>query len=97
MDDVMAKTEISKRPTEASLLQWLQEFVATRAGVRPEDLDVDASFESLGLDSRGAVQASGALEKALGLRLPPGLLYEHPTVRALARHLAEELGCEEER
>jgi hypothetical protein len=31
------------------------------------------------------------LEKALSLRLSPGLLYEYPTVVSLASHLAGEL------
>jgi acyl carrier protein len=81
--------------TEASLTEWLKAFIAARAGLSSEQIDVEASFDAFGLDSRTAVQASGALEKALSLRLPPGLLYEYPTVSALAAYLAGELGCAE--
>lgn len=92
----MAKKLVLPRPlTHSSLVEWLQGFIAAQAGVSPDQVGPDVLFETFGLDSLSAVKASGVLEKALGLRLTPGLLYEYPTVSALADHLATELGCAE--
>ncbi|MEO3814018.1 SDR family NAD(P)-dependent oxidoreductase [Sphaerisporangium sp. B11E5] len=48
----------------------------------------DRSFRDLGLDSMTAVQLRDHLSRALGRRLPSTLVFDHPTPRALAGHLA---------
>lgn len=77
--------------TAQTLRQWLIEHLAARLGVDPGDIDADKSFEAYGLDSRVAVQVSGALEKVIERRLSPGLLYEHQTINDLSAHLTREL------
>lgn len=77
--------------TAESLHRWLTETLATVVGADSADFDTGRSFESYGLDSRVAVQLSGALEKLVDRRLSPGLLFEHPTVDDLSGHLAREL------
>lgn len=79
--------------TQASLTDWVRVFIAPRVGLPAEQIGVDVPLEEFGLGSLSVVQASGDLEKALSLRLPPGLLYEHATISALAAFLAGELGC----
>ncbi|QFG24943.1 acyl carrier protein [Actinomadura sp. WMMB 499] len=74
-----------------SLRAWLIEHLAERVGAAPADIDTGKSFEAYGLDSRVAVQVSGALEKIVERRLSPGLLYEHQTIDDLSAHLASEL------
>jgi acyl carrier protein len=77
--------------TAETLRQWLIEHLAARVAVDPGDIDTGKSFEAYGLDSRVAVQVSGALEKIVERRLSPGLLYEHQTIDDLSSHLAREL------
>lgn len=67
---------------------WLVAHVAEAAGIAAEEVDVQETFDSFGLSSREAVTMSGDLEEWLGVRLPPTLVYQYPTVQKLAEYLA---------
>ena len=71
-----------------SIQDWLVTHLAEELGLTPDEIDVRQPFESFGLSSREAVLLSGELEEWLGRRLQPTLLWEYPTIEALARHLA---------
>lgn len=74
--------------TAADLEAWLTARIAAEIGVAPGAVDADAPFAELGLGSLEAVAISGDLEDLLGRRLDPTLLWEFPTARRLADHLA---------
>jgi acyl transferase domain-containing protein len=57
----------------------------------PEPLDGDAELLDLGITSLMAVELRTRLGEALGLELPPTLVYDHPRVADIARLLDEEL------
>ena len=78
------------------LRDWLVERLAEQLRVDPKSIDVRAPFAQLGLDSARIVGLSGELEARLGRRLDPTLLYEHPTIEALARYLSGEAEGREE-
>ena len=67
---------------------WLAQHIAQALGRSVEELSLDDTFDSFGLASREAVSLSGDLEDWLGRRLSPVLLYQYPTIRELALHLA---------
>ena len=57
-------------------------------------LPPDQPLSELGLDSLMALDLTKALSKSLGRRIPPTLLFNHPTVEAITGHLAEDLSLD---
>jgi acyl carrier protein len=74
----------SQRPLEA----WLVSELAGRMGVQPERIEVDEPFAAYGLGSAESIAMVGDLEVALDMKLSGTLLWEYPTIAALAGHLA---------
>jgi acyl transferase domain-containing protein/acyl-CoA synthetase (AMP-forming)/AMP-acid ligase II/glyoxylase-like metal-dependent hydrolase (beta-lactamase superfamily II)/acyl carrier protein len=67
---------------------WLVANVSQQLKMDPRHIDVREPFASYGLDSLAATELSGALEAWLERRVEPTAVYEHPTIEALAKHLA---------
>ena len=71
---------------------WLGDWLVARAGVSPDDLAADKEFKDYGLDSMTAVELSGELEDWSGVELTPIVAMEHPSMRAMSRYIAGQLG-----
>jgi phthiocerol/phenolphthiocerol synthesis type-I polyketide synthase D len=74
--------------TSAQLGEWLAAEIGRVCGV--PDVEVDRPLQEYGLTSREAVQLVGALEDLLDVELPDALVWEHPTIAALADALLGE-------
>ncbi|MFJ9948567.1 SDR family NAD(P)-dependent oxidoreductase [Kitasatospora sp. NPDC091207] len=72
----------------AEVGELLRPVFARFFGLPVDDVDVHSPFDAYGMDSLSAIQLARTLEPTFG-RLPKVLLYEHPTIAALAAHLAE--------
>lgn len=77
--------------THDSLRDWLVTELARRLGCPASEVDTTKPFDAFGLDSRNAVQLSGALEKVVRRRLSPAILFDYSTIDELTDHLTNEL------
>jgi acyl-CoA synthetase (AMP-forming)/AMP-acid ligase II/acyl carrier protein len=75
-------------PSESAIADWLVSRLSRESGIHPDEVDLGQPFASFGVDSARALLLVGDLETWLGRRLPPIVLWNYPTVEALARHLA---------
>jgi acyl transferase domain-containing protein/acyl-CoA synthetase (AMP-forming)/AMP-acid ligase II/acyl carrier protein len=67
---------------------WLTSRIAQRLGIEPGAIDAGEPFARYGIDSAAAAAIVGELEEWLGASLSATLLYERPTIAAVAAHLA---------
>jgi hypothetical protein len=63
----------------------------------PKDVDPDQAFSALGFSSLTASEFAARLGRTTGRKLPPTLVFDHPTASALAEHLAGLLAPDEDR
>ncbi|MBD1582658.1 non-ribosomal peptide synthetase/type I polyketide synthase [Pseudoalteromonas sp. S16_S37] len=94
----VAQKENSNKPKTVSnqlldLQEWVQralkDVIAQEVDRPAESLDVDATFQSLGIDSMKAVRVSGELMELHDIELEPTVLFEYPTIAQLATYLCE--------
>jgi polyketide synthase 12/myxalamid-type polyketide synthase MxaB len=91
------KTEVVRRleaAAPAERMPLLVGFITARTlkvlGLEPTyPLETRKPLSELGLDSLMAIELKNALDTAVGRRLPTTLVFEHPTIQALSRHLIE--------
>ncbi|QTD96715.1 type I polyketide synthase [Streptomyces cyanogenus] len=96
VESVAAMTErLAGLPVHARE-EFLLDVVRAEAAVvlRHTDTDgvaADRAFKELGFDSLTAVELRNRINAVTGLRLPAGLVFDHPTPRLLAHHLLAEV------
>ncbi|MCB9673489.1 MAG: AMP-binding protein [Alphaproteobacteria bacterium] len=81
-----------RRPPKppSDLRELMVRATAALVGLDPRDIETDQPFKELGLDSVTAVELVDTLGKTLGRELAATLLWDHPTIDALARALEGE-------
>ncbi|WP_341720659.1 SDR family NAD(P)-dependent oxidoreductase [Micromonospora sp. FIMYZ51] len=83
---------LSPAEQDRELLELVRAHTAVVLGhARPADVLTTRTFKDAGLDSLTAVELRNRLNVATGLRLPVGLVFEHPTPSAVAERLRDEL------
>ena len=71
----------------AEIRDWLLTEVAARVGIEPRRIDSAERFSRYGLDSMKAAGVTAALAAYLGRTLPRTLLWDHPSIDGVVRHL----------
>jgi NADPH:quinone reductase-like Zn-dependent oxidoreductase/pimeloyl-ACP methyl ester carboxylesterase/NADP-dependent 3-hydroxy acid dehydrogenase YdfG/acyl carrier protein len=73
---------------EATLIDFLRHQVASVVGLASADtVEATQPLLELGFDSLMAVELKNRVEASLGCTLSPALLFDHPTLELLGRHL----------
>jgi len=79
-------------PSESEIRDWCLDYV--RRTVDPAiAVAPQIPFPQMGLDSATSAYFVVELEEWLGAELEPELVFEHPTIDELARHLAGRQGA----
>ncbi|HSI51715.1 MAG TPA: beta-ketoacyl synthase N-terminal-like domain-containing protein, partial [Ideonella sp.] len=70
--------------------RMLVEMVSQLIKVKPEDIDGDTALSEYGFDSISLTEFGNALNQQYRVDVKPTIFFEHPTLDALAAHLASE-------
>jgi acyl carrier protein len=82
----------SPNSATADLMTELVGLLATVLRLKPEKIDAEQTFRSLGLDSLLTVEYVATVNARYGTAVKPDALFDHPTPFELARHVARERG-----
>ncbi len=66
---------------------WLQQLLAVSLRVSPEEIDTNVDISMFGIDSAQALALTSRIARYVGEELTPSIIYERPTIDALARYL----------
>jgi phthiocerol/phenolphthiocerol synthesis type-I polyketide synthase B len=72
---------------EAELRHWLVDYLVTNIGCSPDQIDLDAPLNELGLGSTDAVVLSGELSELLHRPVSPVDFWQNPTLNTLVHAL----------
>ncbi|WP_410583624.1 SDR family NAD(P)-dependent oxidoreductase [Amycolatopsis sp. lyj-108] len=72
----------------AEIRAWLVARVAERTGLPADQVDPDRPLHESGLSSRESMELAAELGRYLGRPLPPTLVWQYPTIAALAARLS---------
>lgn len=80
----------AERPTADEIERWLVRRLPALTGLPPDDIDPRRSFERHGVESVSGVALAAELGEWLGERFEPTLVWDYPSIRALASALGRE-------
>jgi acyl carrier protein len=78
---------------EAEFRFWLIERLARHLKREPSKIDVDTPLADYGLDSLYALAIVADIEDYLGIPVEATMMWDHPTVAALASALAKQIAA----
>ena len=81
----------SQGQTRGSLEEWLIGWIAKELDLAPSEIETSKSLLNYSLSSVSAMMLVGDLEEWLGLTLPPTLVWDYPSIAAIADYLMEQL------
>ncbi|MGW3453150.1 SDR family NAD(P)-dependent oxidoreductase [Streptomyces albidoflavus] len=88
-----APAPASAYAAESALAAWLRASLAAELELVAADIDDEAPFVELGLDSISGITWTRSLNTRLRLSLSATTVYGHPTISDLARYLTQEHGA----
>lgn len=77
-----------KAPDASAIQSFCLNYVSKIVDLPVDRIDPAVDVDRLGMDSATAVALIMSLEEWLGIELQPEILFEHPTIAGLSKHLA---------
>jgi acyl carrier protein len=77
------------KPTEPEICEWCTSYLAKQLELPVSQIDPQAEFARLGIDSATSVFFVIDLEEWLGLELPSNIAFEYSSIAELAGYLAK--------
>jgi aryl carrier-like protein len=74
------------------LVDWLTVNVAGYLNVPPDTIDIDTPLADCGVDSVSAMRLCAQLQHEKGLAVETTIVWDYPTIDAIAAHLTTEQG-----
>ena len=75
-------------PSEAEIRDWCLAYLSRTIDNPSIAIGPDIPFPQMGLDSATSAYFIVELEEWVGVELEPELVFDHPTIGELARHIA---------
>ncbi len=69
---------------------WIRNRIAKDVHKNPSEVDPEAGFDQLGIDSLALLGVLGDLAAELDIEIETSVLFDHPTITALAKHLGSD-------
>jgi len=87
-EEIVALAELTSEAEKiAAVEKWLTHRIARRVEISPTEIDRQEPMASYGLNSLQVIEMSAELEVWMGQPVVPTIVYDFPTVAALARQL----------
>jgi acyl carrier protein len=80
-----------EKRSAGDIVNWLVAEIAKVSNLPREQVRVDEPIASYLFDSRDALNLAADLETWLGVEMSASLLWDHPTIAAVAEHVAAEV------
>ncbi len=77
----------SSAHSTAEIEQWFVTYLAQEMQVSEDEIDVEAPFDQLAIDSAIVISMTGDLEDWLGRTIDPTLVYDYPTIASFSQYL----------
>ena len=85
----MSTSAQAPSPPRDTIEAWLIDWIAKELGMPPAEIETSKSLLDYSLSSVTAMMLVGDLEEWLGLTLPPTLVWDYPSIAAIADYLVE--------
>ena len=77
MTNLPMNNEQQKELNTKSITNWMKEKIQEYCGLDKDSIDIDTTFDMLGVDSATAIMISGDLQEYLDIELDPTIFYDH--------------------